>query len=208
MSRSRRRDLGEGGVAGSSRERRVGSRGARMAGAERMTRVLPQPVIRSKRNSTAPGNSASTSRVLAGSTGRRSGRTFSGCLTSSISRLLPCAASTPGRTGSPCSARTRRGRSGRSSRTCWAVDKSAAAEKPDPTRIPMGGVDKCLICGWQGRPDEAHGCPRYRTPEPAATLDDRRPPCRCEPWAQRWKADSPERCANCGGTLLGVPSPG
>lgn len=24
-------------------------------------------------------------------------------------------------------------------------------------------------------------------------------PCRCEPWAQRWKAETPERCANCGG---------
>lgn len=30
-------------------------------------------------------------------------------------------------------------------------------------------------------------------------LDDKRQPCRCEPWAQRWKADAPERCANCGG---------
>jgi hypothetical protein len=33
----------------------------------------------------------------------------------------------------------------------------------------------------------------------ATKLDDKRPACRCEPWAQRWKADSPERCANCSG---------
>ena len=45
-----------------------------------------------------------------------------------------------------------------------------AAKRRDPTRIPMGGVDKCLICGWQGRPDEPHGCPRYRDEQPAASL--------------------------------------
>src|SRR5215831_12569989 len=39
----------------------------------------------------------------------------------------------------------------------------------DPTRIPMGGVDKCLLCGWQGSPDEPHGCPRYRDEPPAAS---------------------------------------
>lgn len=26
-------------------------------------------------------------------------------------------------------------------------------------------------------------------------------PCRCEPWAQRWMADQPERCVNCGGSF-------
>jgi ribosomal protein L32 len=38
-----------------------------------------------------------------------------------------------------------------------------------------------------------------RTPSAATKLDDKRPPCSCKPWAQRWKAVSPERCANCGG---------
>ena len=38
--------------------------------------------------------------------------------------------------------------------------------------------------------------------QPAATsLDSKRPPCRCEPWAQRWRADRPELCRNCGGVF-------
>jgi hypothetical protein len=30
-------------------------------------------------------------------------------------------------------------------------------------------------------------------------IDDVRHECRCEPFAQRWRPEAPERCANCGG---------
>lgn len=33
----------------------------------------------------------------------------------------------------------------------------------------------------------------------AVKLDERRPQCRCRPWEQRWRPDTPERCATCGG---------
>ncbi len=50
-----------------------------------------------------------------------------------------------------------------------------AAIRPEPTRIPMGGVDKCLVCGWQGRPDEEHlhtipGVPDRHTPDVGGVL--------------------------------------
>lgn len=34
---------------------------------------------------------------------------------------------------------------------------------------------------------------------PDRVLDERRPPCRCEPWKQRWLPERPERCLTCGG---------
>ncbi len=57
----------------------------------------------------------------------------------------------------------------RTERTTMTTPDRAAAIRPEPTRIPMGGVDKCLVCGWQGRPDEEHlhtipGVPDRHTP--------------------------------------------
>jgi hypothetical protein len=52
---------------------------------------------------------------------------------------------------------------------------------------------------YPGGSDVGAALPREVLPLSVQSLDDRREPCRCKLWEQRWRPDMPERCANCGG---------